>query len=89
MLRAMQPMSIGTSIFLIVVGAILRYAITADPNDVDLDVIGLILMIAGFAGLAFSVLFMLISSGGRNDDRDQQDPYDRRPPPPPPPPPPR
>ena len=81
----MRPMSVGTSVFLIVIGAILRYAITADPSDVDLDVIGLILMIAGFAGLAISVLFMLISGS----DRDRQDPYDRGGPPPPPPPPPR
>ncbi len=74
----MQPMSVGTSIFLIVIGAIMRYAITADPSGVDLDVVGLILMIAGFAGLAISVLYMLISNG----DRDRQDPYDRGPPPP-------
>jgi len=83
-------MSIGASFFFIVVGAILRYAITADPKDVDLDVIGLILMIAGFAGLAISVLFMLISN---NDDQGRGGPYDRGPrppaPPPPPPPPPR
>ena len=74
----MRPMSVGTSVFLIVIGAILRYAITADPSGVDLDVVGLILMIAGFAGLAITVLFMLISSG----DRDRQDPYGRGPPPP-------
>ena len=75
----MQPMSVATSIFLIVIGAILRYAITADPSGVDLDVVGLILMIAGFAGLAISVLYMLISTG----DRDRRDPYDRGGPPPP------
>lgn len=76
----MQPMSIGTSIFLIVVGAIVRYAITATPNDVDLDVIGLILMIAGFVGLAISVLYLLLNA----NDRDGYDPHDRGGPPPPP-----
>lgn len=75
----MRPMSIGTSVLLIVAGAILRYAITVDTSDVDLDVIGLILMIAGFAGLAISVLFMLISGS----DRDQRGPDDRGGPPPP------
>ena len=76
----MQPMSIGTSIFLIVVGAIVRYAITTNPDDVDLDVVGLILMIAGFVGLAISVLYLLLNS----NDRDRYDPYDRGGPPPPP-----
>ena len=76
----MRPMSIGTSIFLIVVGAVVRYAITANPDDVDLDVVGLILMIAGFVGLAISVLYLLLNS----NDRDRYDPYDRGGPPPPP-----
>ena len=76
----MRPMSIGTSIFLIVVGAIVRYAITTNPDDVDLDVVGLILMIAGFVGLAISVLYLLLNA----NDRDRYDPYDRGGPPPPP-----
>lgn len=74
-------MSIGASFLFIVVGAILRYAISLSTDTVDLDVIGLILMIAGFAGLAISVLFILISN---NDDQGRGGPYDRGPPPPPP-----
>ena len=53
-------MTIGGSILLIVAGAILRYAITWSPNYVDLRLVGLILMIAGAAGLiiALTLLFM-------------------------------
>ena len=53
-------MTIGGSILLIVVGAILRYAINWSPNYVDVRLVGLILMIAGVAGLiiALTLLFM-------------------------------
>ena len=44
-------MTIGTGIFLIAVGAILRYAIHDSLTGVDLATIGLILMIAGAVGL--------------------------------------
>jgi hypothetical protein len=53
-------LGIGTSIFLFAVGAILRYAVTADISGIDLDVVGLILMIAGAVGLALSLLWMTI-----------------------------
>ena len=51
-------MGIGTSIFLIAVGAILRYAITTNVEGVDLDVVGLILMLVGVVGLVLSFLWM-------------------------------
>jgi hypothetical protein len=51
---------IGTSLFLIAIGAILRYAITGHVEGVDLDVVGLILMIVGVAGLVFTLLWMTI-----------------------------
>ena len=47
-------MSIGFSIFLIAVGAILRYAVTATVSGIELETVGLILMIAGAAGLILS-----------------------------------
>jgi hypothetical protein len=40
-------MTIGTSIFLMVVGAILRYAVTWTVGGIDLVTLGLILMVAG------------------------------------------
>jgi heme/copper-type cytochrome/quinol oxidase subunit 2 len=52
--------TIGTSIFLIAVGAILRYAVTATVEGVSLTTIGLILMIVGIAGLVLGVLFLLV-----------------------------
>jgi len=58
---------IGTSIFLIAAGAILRYAITADVEGIDLDVAGLILMIVGVLGLLFSLLWMTIWADRRRD----------------------
>jgi Domain of unknown function (DUF6458) len=55
-------MSIGASIFLIAVGAILRYAVTFSVSGVDIAVVGLILMIAGVIGLVAS-LFLLTQQG--------------------------
>lgn len=49
-------MTIGVSIFLIAVGAILRYATNFDVQDVSVDTVGLILMIAGAAGLILGFL---------------------------------
>jgi hypothetical protein len=53
-------MGIGTSIFLIAVGAILKYAVTADVSGVELETVGLILMIVGIVGLLMSLLWMTI-----------------------------
>ena len=52
-------MTIGSSIFLIAVGAILRYAVTATVSGVSIQTIGLILMIAGIVGLALSLFYLL------------------------------
>jgi Domain of unknown function (DUF6458) len=51
---------IGTSIFLIAVGAILKYAVTADVSGVNLDTVGVILMVVGIVGLLLSLLWMTI-----------------------------
>ena len=60
-------MYIGTSIFLIALGAILRYAVTADVEGINLDTAGLILMIVGVVGLLFSLLWMTIWADRRRD----------------------
>ena len=49
-------MGIGTSIFLIAVGAILKYAVTLSVAGVKLEVVGLILMIVGAVGLVVSLI---------------------------------
>ena len=50
-------MGIGTSIFLIALGAILRYAVTATVSGISIETIGLILMIVGVVGLVLSLIF--------------------------------
>jgi membrane protein implicated in regulation of membrane protease activity len=52
-------MTTGTSILLIAVGAILRYAVTAAVSGVSLTTVGLILMIVGVLGLVLSLFYML------------------------------
>ena len=58
-------MPLGTSIFLIAVGAILRYAVTATMSGINITTVGLILMIVGIAGLVLSVLYMFTWRPGR------------------------
>ena len=53
-------MTIGISIFLIAVGAILRYATNFSVSDIEIDTVGLILMIAGIAGLVLALLQEMI-----------------------------
>ena len=59
-------MGIGTSIFLIAFGAILRYAVNAEVSGLEISTVGLILMIAGVLGLVISLLYMTLWSRGRN-----------------------
>jgi uncharacterized protein involved in exopolysaccharide biosynthesis len=51
-------MPIGTSIFLIAVGAIIRYAVTFHVSGVSRPTIGLILIIAGIVGVVLSLIYM-------------------------------
>jgi len=50
-------MGLGTSIFLIAVGAVLDFAVTVTAKGVNLHTIGLILMIVGAVGLVASLIF--------------------------------
>ena len=69
-------MTIATAIFLIAIGAILRYAINVESGVIDIQTVGLILMIAGGAGLALSLLYELVQQGGSS--RDDGDEYPQR-----------
>jgi uncharacterized YccA/Bax inhibitor family protein len=51
-------MTYGGSVALIVIGAILRFAITYSPSAVNLQLVGVILMIAGAVGLIVSLVWM-------------------------------
>jgi hypothetical protein len=59
-------MTIGTSLFLIAVGAILRYAVETTVAGIDIQTAGLILIIIGVIGLAIG-LFILASERRRGD----------------------
>ncbi len=67
-------MTIATAIFLIAIGAILRYAINVEMDIIDIQTVGLILMIAGGAGLALSLLYELVQSGDGRKKRDEVPP---------------
>lgn len=62
-------MGIGVSVFLIAIGAILTFAIGADTVDiVNIDAVGIILMIAGAIGLLLTMLVF-----GRRDNMVGED----------------
>jgi Domain of unknown function (DUF6458) len=63
-------MTVGASILLIAAGAILRYAVTDTVSGVDLQTVGLILMIAGILGLVIG-LFMFVSARRTGPERDR------------------
>ena len=50
-------MSLGVSIFLLAVGAILTFAVEADASGFSINTVGIILMAAGGLGLVVSLLF--------------------------------
>jgi uncharacterized membrane protein len=51
-------MGLGSSLVLIAVGAILRWAITATTSGVNIHTVGLILLIVGGIGFVISLLWM-------------------------------
>jgi hypothetical protein len=58
-------MGIGTSLFLIAVGAILYFAVNADISGLEISTVGLILMVVGVIGLVLSLFFLSSSRRGR------------------------
>jgi len=50
-------MGVGVSLLLVAVGAILTWAVSAETSGVDLNTVGVILMIVGAAGLLLSLVF--------------------------------
>ena len=59
-------MGVGTSIFLIAIGAILYFAVNADISGLEISTIGLILMIVGIIGLLISLYFMSVATRRRD-----------------------
>jgi hypothetical protein len=61
-------MTIGIAILLIAVGAILRYAVTVTIEGVELDTVGLILMITGIVGLVIALAVTFLGNDRRSPD---------------------
>ncbi len=72
-------MGIGTSILLIAIGAILKWAVTATVSGVSITTIGTILLIVGIVGLVISLVFTM-NAWGRRDETVVRDRYVERPP---------
>jgi Domain of unknown function (DUF6458) len=51
-------MTIGASLFVIAVGAILAFAVTAEVAGIDLQIVGYILLVIGAIGLILGLVFL-------------------------------
>ncbi len=65
-------MGIGVSVFLLAVGAILAFAVDFEVSGLEINTIGVILMIVGALGLLISALFLSSFSpyASRRGDRE-------------------
>jgi uncharacterized membrane protein YvlD (DUF360 family) len=68
---------IGTSLFLIAVGAILKFAVTASVSGIELETVGAILMVVGILGLVIALIYPLIVSRGAGYDAREEPPTRR------------
>jgi beta-lactamase regulating signal transducer with metallopeptidase domain len=71
-------MGLGTSIFLIALGAILKFAVTATVSGIELATVGTILIVIGIVGLVISLIFMMQAGRGAVVARErvvERDPY--------------
>ena len=72
-------MTMGTGLFLLAVGAILRYAVKDEWDAVNLETVGLILMIVGVIAFIVGAIYAF---GRRREavvvERDPRDPRDPR-----------
>lgn len=57
-------MGIAVSLLLIALGAILVWAVNTEPSGLDLDAVGVILMIVGLVGFVLSLLWWQSWWGG-------------------------
>ena len=67
--------SIGLSLVLMAVGAILAWAVEAQVSGLDIKVVGVILMVTGLVGLVLSLLFWAsFAPFARRDDCERHGP---------------
>jgi hypothetical protein len=55
--KEVDYVGIGVSILLIAVGAILIWGVTGEVSGVDIDAVGVILLVVGAIGLVLSMIF--------------------------------
>ena len=76
-------MGVGASLFLITLGLILWLAVTATVQGIDINLVGLILVIVGGIGLLMSIVFWSTWGGVGGTRRTttvvRNDPYDQPP----------
>ena len=70
-------MQIGTALFLIAVGAILRFAVNADAEGFSINTAGTILMVVGAVGLLLSLFFLSQRPGRATVVERERDVYPR------------
>ena len=63
------------SIFLIALGAILRYAVNVTVEGIEIETVGLILLVVGIIGLVISLAMIFLA---RDDPRSPDDYPTRR-----------
>lgn len=71
-------MTFGTSLFLIAVGAVLRFAVSVTTSGFSIHTIGVILMIIGAVGLVLSFLWLAVWSDRRRQAVPPAEPNVRR-----------
>jgi hypothetical protein len=71
-------MTLGTSLFLIAVGAVLRFAVNISTSGFNIHTVGVILMIVGAVGVVLSLLWMTIWAGRRDRGARERVVYDDR-----------
>jgi hypothetical protein len=71
-------MTIGSSLILIAVGAILKWAVTAQVKGFDIQTAGTVLFVVGLVGLALSLVYTFWWA--RRDAYHESQAYGREPP---------
>lgn len=61
-------MSEGTSLVLIALGAILRFAVTKSISGIDIQTVGVVLLVVGVVGLILSLLYRFAYAAPRRRD---------------------
>jgi hypothetical protein len=71
-------MGLGFGLFLIAVGAILTWAVDVNSSSVDVNTIGVILMIIGAVGIVLSMIFWSTWGGFHRRDVVEEGPRRRQ-----------